>query len=240
MSALTINSSFMFLKSIKAELDRVQEKYSWTSSLVSMMKYKYDTKRNRFRLMLEILKYADDLWFDLTDPETASDVSKIWNLFGESLTYSHNPTIIKSKLINILYACAYEIKLDCGKRVDFPLVHKVMSEEITYEDFVKSGWYKVDNDHFNYSVTGKSWKRYEGKWTKDIMKMKTEDIEDIVSWADVSITVERIKNWIDENEKEIKEKFKSKRIAYVSLLKSMLYPDGNYEVINYIKSKMKI
>lgn len=229
----------MFEQEIFKNLHAAWRAFSWKVTLSYLAKIPRTTKGERFKFWLEVMTYLASLWVErIKECESAPDYKEMENRFAVASNYSHNPIIVRSHLEAIASMCCFDAKIDSAWKADTELAKQVLSWELSYEDFVWTGQ-ESNGNYFPYSVTWASWEKYAGNGQRDLMKLNMWQVIDLIWGLNMTYEHQAIKNYIDENKKELWEKKWQPRIAYIALAKYMLYPDSKPEIIQYVESKLE-
>lgn len=232
----------MFLKQLAKEMQSFQMWYQWRTTLYALEKIDISNKEWRMLLILEILKYAKSLNLNvLNDWNTIPDIKLISSLITECKTYYYNNVIVKWKFTRILQELSFEIIKENNWKFDFSLIKEIWEWKKSISDFL----YEAKDKHpWNtlYSFIWESGKVYSGKWTWDLMKLKWDEVLDILKIENTKPLTERLQAWMnyyfnEANKDDIKKRFSNSRVAWLSIINEILNEDIKSKLVDFAVSK---
>ena len=225
------------LQEISKEI--TQKWFSWTINLNKFKSMNISTPQERFDLMLEILKYSNSLFLRFIDRYELWNISAIPQLLANASTYKNNIKIIWSNLSEIISILSYEFIKLTNNNLDYKLIKPYIKWEVWFNELISEP--KITNQANKFwSFKWLDWKEYTWEWLRDILNLKWPDIENILKWF--SSDNEEVMNsiqWIYDikNKDIIKEHYKNTRVAWISLIKYLIWNiEGDIKIIKLFNS----
>lgn len=225
------------LQEISKEI--TQKWFSWMIDLNKFKSMNISTPQERFDLMLEILKYSNSLFLRFIDRYELWNISAIPQLLANASTYKNNVKIIWSNLSEVISILSYEFIKLTNNNLDYKLIKPYIKWEVWFNELVSEP--KITNQANKFwSFKWLDWKEYTWEWLRDILNLKWPDIENILKWF--SSDNEEVMNsiqWIYDvkNKDIIKEHYKNTRVAWISLIKYLIWNiEGDMKIIKLFNS----
>lgn len=225
------------LQEISKEI--TQKWFSWMIDLNKFKSMNTSTPQERFDLMLEILKYSNSLFLRFIDRYELWNISAIPQLLANASTYKNNVKIIWSNLSEVISILSYEFIKLTNNNLDYKLIKPYIKWEVWFNELVSEP--KITNQANKFwSFKWLDWKEYTWEWLRDILNLKWPDIENILKWF--SSDNEEVMNsiqWIYDvkNKDIIKEHYKNTRVAWISLIKYLIWNiEGDMKIIKLFNS----
>lgn len=225
------------LQEISKEI--IQKWFSWMIDLNKFKSMNISTPQERFDLMLEILKYSNSLFLRFIDRYELWNISAIPQLLANASTYKNNVKIIWSNLSEVISILSYEFIKLTNNNLDYKLIKPYIKWEVWFNELVSEP--KITNQANKFwSFKWLDWKEYTWEWLRDILNLKWPDIENILKWF--SSDNEEVMNsiqWIYDvkNKDIIKEHYKNTRVAWISLIKYLIWNiEGDMKIIKLFNS----
>lgn len=225
------------LQEISKEI--TQKWFSWMIDLNKFKSMNISTPQERFDLMLEILKYSNSLFLRFIDRYELWNISAIPQLLANASTYKNNVKIIWSNLSEVISILSYEFIKLTNNNLDYKLIKPYIKWEVWFNELISEP--KITNQANKFwSFKWLDWKEYTWEWLRDILNLKWPDIENILKWF--SSDNEEVMNsiqWIYDvkNKDIIKEHYKNTRVAWISLIKYLIWNiEGDMKIIKLFNS----
>lgn len=233
------------------ELRKIVEAMAWINAwynpyvLSDLIEIDKTWDQWKLHLALQIIAMNKTLKLNLVvnTKERKFEISKINWLLNDCVNYRTNKSMVSGKLSEIL-ALTVNALAENNTNTSFEYEKVVWIYEWTLDEDSLIAQSEINKTLINdWNYMGKSWTNYNGKWFRDVLKMKWDDIIDILLW-NISeypeATVKAIDFLVDEeNKKIINSKFKSTRMAAINIMKSIL-TEENSDFIIFVKTEWEV
>lgn len=219
------------LQELKEKIPQV-----WVPSkmdIIELSKIDLNIQKWRFDFIVSALRYSDALSFKLVDSFWPTSLIKINQIIADALTFANTPMIVGFHLSTIVNELSWEFVQENSNIFDYEVFEKYLKWKANYEDFIKET--KVINkNNLVWNFVGKDWRDYSGQWFAGLIRLKWDDILNILNnynWKDEA--VEKAIAYIqDENNiKLIRKNYQNVRWAWLSILKHIIDPTENSSLI---------
>ena len=225
------------------EAMKESQKRFQNDDLQKLLKLETETKEDRFILFLNILQYFESakLTKALRVVTWVISSKKILQNINDAINYKGNKTIVAGKLSEIMIMIFNEIKDENSKtEFDYDTLPLILKEEEWVNAFIKVS--KVNTNLNNpWEFIGADKTKYTGKWLREIMKYKWDDLLNMLEGCieefsdEDKMAIEFVLN--EDNNKTIKESvFKNRRNAAISIMKWKLMGE-NSEFSTFVLSQ---
>lgn len=227
------------------DLKQISEAMSWIALWFSRNKTSeillndLESDEGKLKLILEILSYEESLKLNLSIniKQREYSVVKVNQLLNDAVNYSANTSMVSWKYSEVL-ALTIDSLCKVTKHVDFDytIIPEIFNWDAECSSFlIKSEASRALSDSWKY--VWKSWKTYEGNSFNKLLKLKWDDVFDILEWNDFWADQEEAYRFITDITKTamINKRFSNRRLAWISLLKWVMTSTIS-DVITFMKS----
>lgn len=221
----------MFLKNIYDELKNHQIAYKWKITIDNLSKIDISEKEWRMIFIIEVLKMGRSMWIQYFTPVSwITDLKLVKQLITQCKTYYGNTTIVKAKILQIIWMFENELLQDQINDFDFTMINDIIMWRKKVKDFIETSLHENKNNIFSF--VWKSWTKYNGRGIIELNTLKTEDVMDIIEWYKTNNeTIQKALDYlINTDKKEINKEFKSQKAAWLSLINDLIkYETGEFD-----------
>lgn len=231
----------MFLKTIISEMSQHQKPYEGKPSSTKLFMMPMETLEDRLMLLLNIASYCTSLGISvMPDGRNAvPSLQKIRQCIVESMSMSHNRTIVAHDFTVAMQELSFEIMEATNNKPDFSKVGPVFTGEIPVHAFLDIPQTVTFHNKI-YSWKGASGTEYAGVGIVDIAKYDTEQIIDILKGAPLDAELRKITDYAIEHADIMKDAFKNHRMGLLPILKYWFDPASQEsKIVEFVKGCIK-
>lgn len=215
---------------LKKLAEAMEEINTWYTPNLSDKLLQIDVKWDdwKLKLILEILALNKSLWLSLHVNLRWREfsVNRLTELFSDCVNYRNNVNMVAWKMSEALaLTVSWLAANNTSTHFDYTVIVDIYNWDKEYTAFLAQNEINLALVN-SWTYTGKSGTKYEGKGFRDALKMKGDDVMDIIEWnlKEFWEDVTKAFNFaIDkENKALINKNFKSVRMAAISIFKWIL------------------
>jgi hypothetical protein len=239
----------MFIQQLDEAMESHRTQFGGKKSMNRLLMLPTKTMDDRFALLLEILTLSGTLSYGkIYDPESTDyqfDYNKLYKFLAEASMYVNNPGIVTARLKEAVQYLSAEFIREAVEWGDFTVVSDVYQKKSKVIQFITKKNKNVDANP-GFAFKGKSWTVYDGKKMGELIKLKEDELLDIVLGIKEDVGFAKtneqdlVLNYVLDNKKALQKEFRNYRntlIAYLTWLKT---PEIRNSIIIYILEDLKI